>query len=816
MPFNKCRAFIIILILALPVYMYAQSGILSGTITAKDGSRADEALLYIRNLQITIKPAEDGSFKTQALPYGHYECVVTAAGMVRKVQKVHLNFPQQEVNFQLDNLESEIDPITITSDKLKGLGSRSLSEVDGAGIYAGRKSEVIELKEIVANTANNNPRQIYGRITGLNIWESDGTGMQLGIGGRGLSPNRTSNFNTRQNGYDISADALGYPESYYTPPAEALDRIEIVRGAASLQYGTQFGGLLNFKMKQGPEDKAIEVHARISGGSFGFLNSFNSIGGTILKGKINYYSFYQRKQGNGWRPNSKFEVNTAYAAISYRPGVRCTLTAEYTHMNYWAQQPGGLTDTYFMDDPRQSVRSRNWFQVNWDLLALVFDYRISEQTTLNMRTYTLQASRLSLGNLERINVADFGRNRTLIQGEFNNIGHESRLLNTVKIGKQKHTGILGFRAYKGITYARQGDADNGEGPNFRYLNPGNLENSDYRFPNFNYAIFAEHIFNISDEWSLTPGVRWEFIETQAEGYYKQRVFDAAGNIVADTRLEDSNSRYRDFVLAGLGLSWKPNKRIEWYGNISQNYRAINFTDLRINNPNLVVDPELKDERGFTADLGIKGNRIHRFQYEITAFHIAYQDRIGQVLRADRAPLYLDYRYRTNIADARNMGIEAFGELNILPIFKPETSNQLNIFINAAWIHARYLRSEQPGINGNQVEMVPPWVIRTGLTWKHKNFRTSLQYSFTETHFSDASNATRTSTAVEGIIPAYQVVDFSLSYSFKSFTFEGSLNNVLNEMYFTRRAESYPGPGLIPADGRNFTITLQYRFVRPRK
>jgi Fe(3+) dicitrate transport protein len=163
-----------------------------------------------------------------------------------------------------------------------------------------------------------------------------------------------------------------------------------------------------------------------------------------------------------------------------------------------------------------------------------------------------------------------------------------------------------------------------------------------------------------------------------------------------------------------------------------------------------------------------------------------------------------------------MGIEAFGELNILPIFKPETSNQLNIFINAAWIHARYLRSEQPGINGNQVEMVPPWVIRTGLTWKHKNFRTSLQYSFTETHFSDASNATRTSTAVEGIIPAYQVVDFSLSYSFKSFTFEGSLNNVLNEMYFTRRAESYPGPGLIPADGRNFTITLQYRFVRPRK
>ena len=74
--------------------------------------------------------------------------------------------------------------------------------------------------------------------------------LQLSIGGRGLDPNRTASFNTRQNGYDISADVLGYPESYYTPPAEALGEIQIVRGAASLQYGTQFGGLINFDISQ--------------------------------------------------------------------------------------------------------------------------------------------------------------------------------------------------------------------------------------------------------------------------------------------------------------------------------------------------------------------------------------------------------------------------------------------------------------------------------------------------------------------------------------------------------------------------------------
>ena len=74
-----------------------------------------------------------------------------------------------------------------------------------------------------------------------------------------IDPNRTSNFNTRQNGYDISADVLGYPESYYTPASEALSEIQIVRGAASLQYGTQFGGLVNFKMKAPNPNRLLDL-----------------------------------------------------------------------------------------------------------------------------------------------------------------------------------------------------------------------------------------------------------------------------------------------------------------------------------------------------------------------------------------------------------------------------------------------------------------------------------------------------------------------------------------------------------------------------
>src|ERR1700742_3096837 len=188
---------------------------------------------------------------------------------------------------------------------IQTFGITRLKDVDGAGIYAGKKSEVIVLKDLNANTATNNSRQIYSKVAGLNIYENDGgAGIQLAIGGRGLDPNRVTNFNTRQNGYDISADALGYPESYYTPPAEVMERIEIVRGAASLQYGTQFGGILNFRLNSGPDDQKFEVSALESTGSWGFFNTTTSVGGN--DGKWKYYVFFQHKSGDGWRPNSGF------------------------------------------------------------------------------------------------------------------------------------------------------------------------------------------------------------------------------------------------------------------------------------------------------------------------------------------------------------------------------------------------------------------------------------------------------------------------------------------------------------------------------
>lgn len=785
---------------------------LSGSVFGTKNETLPGVTVLLVNTALQTVSDANGKYKLEQVPYGTYEISFFVFGKKTKFQSVLIFKPEVNLNAVLEDLEKDLSEITVEAEREKAFGLTRMSAVENFGIYEGKKTEVIELSEVAANLATNNARQVYSKVTGLNIWESDGAGLQLGIGGRGLSPNRTANFNVRQNGYDISADALGYPESYYTPPLEALDRIELVRGAAALQYGTQFGGMLNFRFKKGPKDKKISLTTRQTYGSWNFFNSFNSLGGTLAKGKLNYYAFVQFKRGDGFRPNSRFNALTGFASLNYTITNKWQLGFEYTGMNYLAQQPGGLTDKNFEENVKQSFRERNWFEVKWKMLAVNTTYEFNDNTQLNSRFFGLIASRNALGNLERINVADLGGNRMLISGSFNNIGNESRLLHKYKIGDKHHTFLIGSRLYLGNTSTLQGDASDGKDADFRFLNPSNLENSDYRFLNKNVSAFCENIFHLTQKWSITPGLRFEHILTSSEGYYKQRVFDNAGNLVAETKNQEQFGRTRNFVFGGMGTNFRINNNYNLYANFTQNYRAINFSDIKIVNPNFKVDNNIKDESGYSADAGFRGNYEGLFTFELTAFFIRYNNKIGQVLRADLPPLYLDYRFRGNISDARNIGAEFYGELNLPALWNRNLVHfQWTVFTNLAFVDARYINTDDTSIKNKKVEMVPPFMFKCGTQVRYKSFRSSLLFGRIAGHFSDATNAIRTSAAVEGIIPAYQVMDLSLAYSIKKFTIEGNINNLLNATYFTRRAESYPGPGIIPSEPINFHLTLGYTF-----
>jgi Fe(3+) dicitrate transport protein len=80
-------------------------------------------------------------------------------------------------------------------------------------------------------------------------------------------------------------------------------------------------------------------------------------------------------------------------------------------------------------------------------------------------------------------------------------------------------------------------------------------------------------------------------------------------------------------------------------------------------------------------------------------------------------------------------------------------------------------------------------------------------------FTDATNTTTASaTGVTGLLDEYRVLDASSEYTFlKNYNLRAGINNVLNAQYATRRAGGYPGPGILPGEGRTFYISVGAKF-----
>ena len=711
----------------------------------------------------------------------------------------------------LSSKVEELNEVVVRANRKKIFQIKRMKDFEGTSVYAGKKNEVILLELSMANLASNNARQIYNQIPGLNIYQNDDAGLQLNIGGRGLNPNRTSNFNTRQNGYDISADALGYPESYYTPPAEGLKEIQILRGAASLQYGTQFGGLINFIMKKPNYSEDLEILSRNTLGSNNLFTNFTSLSST--GNKLNYYGYVNYKKGDGFRNNSGFKSTNTFQYLEYKINSKTLLSSELTYMNYLAQQAGGLSDEMFKTDHLQSNRARNWFEVEWLMYNLKFKKEFSNDTNFSFSFFGLEAKRNSLGfRTNRVSQVDSGEERDLIKGDFSNFGFESRLLTNYSLLNKKSLFLLGLKYYNSNSSSVQGPGSNGFDANFNFKNslyPNYNNQSNYSYPNENIAIFAENIIYLGDKISLTPGIRYENIITNSKGFYRKINLDGAGNVIFNEKFDESDKKRRNFLLVGLGFSYKANRNLEIYSNFSENYRSVTFADISTINPAYAINPEIDDEKGYTFDIGIRGNYKKKISYDANIFLLKYEDRIGFIQK-----VFSDGNVKSergNVGNARINGIESLFDFDLNEMFLKNNDFDLNYFINYSLINSKYLKSNQVGIEGKSVEFVPKHNLKTGLKFGYKNLSFNIQYSYISKQFTDSSNAEEGNlSGVIGQIPEYRLLDFSVAYKLKKVKFESGVNNLFDNAYFTRRATGYPGPGIIPSAPRNFYLTVQYK------
>jgi len=664
------------------------------------------------------------------------------------------------LGFVFSDIVNAQDSVKVLND----VNVKSYRTVNGIGhffdykdgvIFAGKKNELIITDSLDANKAINNTRQILGRIPGLNIVETENGGFTAnGIATRGLNPTQSIEMNTRQNGYNISADVYGNNEAYYIPPMEAVNRIELIRGASSLQFGTQFGGMVNYILKDAPVNKPFESTFAQTFGSNGLFNSYNSIAGN--NGKIKYFGYLQYRRMDGYRPNSQQTQISGFGKLSYEYSKKFNFSLEYTLMRNQIQMPGGLTDSLFQQNSKQSLRARNWLTTPWNIISVGANWNPTDRTNLVIKANYLFSQRSLVwrnedGGAGAIDIIDPATMeyvpREVEKENMKNITTEIRLNHKYQFGKLNSMFAAGARVSH-AWFKRLGGGEGTTGTDFNLTTLGDWE-YNYDFETNNIAPFIENIFYLNDRFTITPGIRWETINNKAKGF---KDFDSYKVLV-------DNTKNRNLILKGIGLEYKFLNQTSLYANLTESYRPIDYNQLSPFGVSSRIAPDLTDQTGSNADFGYRGIIRNYLNFDFSAFIMHYNNRIGVIVLND--PLTNEeYSLRKNIGNSIHQGFESYVEFNVLKFLNEQSKNGLSIFNSYSYIDAHYTS----GIyKNNRVEVSTKNINRVGISFHNKWISTTLQDNFIGDAFGDATNVYKSDNPVAGLIPSYQVFDFSGSF-----------------------------------------------------
>ena len=564
--------------------------------------------------------------------------------------------------------------------------------------------------------------------------------------------------------------------------------------------------MVNYILKNGSEiNQAFEFETQQTIGSNGLINNFNAIGGK--KEKVNYYSFYDQRNGEGWRNNSQFFSKAGFGSVTYHFTKKLSLNFELMHSHTRSQQAGGLTDLQIIQNAKQSFRNRNWLDIKWTTPAIHIQYEMSDHSRWNTKIFGTIGDRNSVGFLHSILVKDSintatnqFNNRIVNIDQYRNYGLESRFITDYLIGEMKNTISTGIRLYTGNTH-RLADGKGSTGSDYDISIEG-LYPRAIQFRSNNAAVFVENIFRVTQKLLIIPGFRYEWLEGSAAG---SNGFDANGAFINLQNI----TRNRNFVLGGIGSEFHLTNTTEFYANFSQAYRPIQFANLQAPPTTDLIDQDLKDAKGYNFDIGYRGKIKNYLQFDLSGFYLKYNNRVGTI-----TPLGANYRLVTNVGASTSKGFETYIEFNPVRAFSNSVHSDIILFSSYSYTDARYSGNHKDAnTKGKKVENAPQDILRTGLSFGYKSFICTTQLSHVAAAFSDANNTnTPSANGNVGIIPSYTIIDLTASYKYsKKINIKAGINNLNDTRYFTRRAGGYPGPGALPADGRNFFLSIGAKF-----
>jgi TonB-dependent receptor-like protein len=207
-----------------------------------------------------------------------------------------LIWPGKDISLGLtsvgDAAEAEMVVVTGSPFDVYPVPYPALPPVEGTRINAGKKTSFVKPQEF-PGFAGNDYREVMATTPGIIVSEEPQSPI-INFGYRGLNSQRSEFMQVLKDGVSTKNEQFGFPETHYTPILDAVDRIELIRAGAALQFGLQPGGALNFVMKMPRQDAPFHSTIKNVFGSYQYYRNYAEVDGTI--GPLGYFFYYDHRQ----------------------------------------------------------------------------------------------------------------------------------------------------------------------------------------------------------------------------------------------------------------------------------------------------------------------------------------------------------------------------------------------------------------------------------------------------------------------------------------------------------------------------------------
>ena len=702
----------------------------------------------------------------------------------------------------------------------------ALPPVEGTRINIGKKTSFVKPQEF-PTFAGNDFREVMATTPGIIVSEEPQSPI-INFGYRGLNSQRSEFMQVLEDGISLKNEQFGFPETHYTPILDAVERIELIRAGAALQYGCQPGGALNFVMKMPRLDAPFHFTTRNVFGSYGYYRNYTEVDGTV--GPFGYYLYYDHRQQDGFREaNSDYDLNNGSSRLVWdvTKDSQFILTLDFYDENHG--EPGGMRrreevnppNSVFVEDGfTQTSRFFDRFRLERYYAMLEYQKFFSERTELEIKAFGGYLSRWS----KRQRGGGFGTLPSGPDASTNSIqlreawteGVDARVRHDYDLFNNVSTiagGIYFYHALQDRTDER-GFTPDAESGMLRNLNTGET---------WDGAIFAENRFHFG-RLSIVPGMRLEFLNQSLDeqlnvaknsngeplanqsdfnfvplfglgvGY---TVVEGAPLSVASAPVAGGKGAESKEVVSQTVTGFGP-PRVELYGTVSQAYRPITYGELVPTGASSVVNGDLKEGKALQFEYGVRGKPFPYLNFDVGGFYFTFDDQIGEVILPN------GFTSTENVGDARYIGFEAATELDILSLINggtPSPYGNLTLYGNVTLLDAEFTAGPN---DGKTPAYAPNYQVKTGAIYSYKNtFKVALLGTLVDDEFGDDGDS------FEGFIPAYNVWDLTAEFRFwkgRAGVFAG-IRNVFDESYWGEVREE----GIMPALPRNYYGGFEFFF-----